>query len=298
MNRYLGIDMGGTGTRWVLTDARGTELGRGRAPGATGHLFNPEARARFSAVIAEIAQQSGGPVDGLYAGVTGLGGKAVEEAREILSKALDCPRDTIWASDDMSLAYRAIFAPGEGHLVSAGTGSVGLHIGQDGEPIRVGGRGILIDDGGSGAWIALRSLDAVFREIDLKGPEAETTPLAEHLFAAIGGSDWDSVRAYIYGGDRGQIGALAQAVAQAARAGDKTALGLLDAAGRELARLAQALVARGGHKPVAFIGGVLALDPGITERLRAELNDIELVFPKVDAALSGACLAAEHYGAR
>lgn len=298
MSRYLGIDMGGTGTRWVFCDAGGRELARGRAPGATGHLFNPDARARFIAVIADIAGQSEAAVDGVYAGVTGLGGKAVDEASEILTKALGCSRETVWASDDMSLAYRAIFAPGEGHLISAGTGSVGLHISDGDEPIRVGGRGILIDDGGSGAWIALRALDHVFREIDLKGAEAELTPLAQSLFAAMGGSDWDSVRAYIYGGDRGQIGALAQAVAQAGQVGDKTALALLDAAGGELARLAKALLARGGHKPVAFIGGVLALDPAITERLQAELTDIELVFPKVDAALSGARLAAEHYGAR
>lgn len=298
MSRYLGIDMGGTGTRWVLADGKGTELGRGRAPGATGHLFNPEARSRFVAVIAEIARQSAGPVDGLYAGVTGLGGKAADEAREILSGALDCPRAAIWAGDDMSLAYRAVFAPGEGHLVSAGTGSVGLHIPSRGEAIRVGGRGILIDDGGSGAWIALRALDTIFREIDLKGPEAETGPLAASLFDAIGGSDWDSVRAYVYAGDRGQIGGLAQAVAQAGKAGDETALALLDAAGTELARLARALVARGGHRPVAFIGGVLALDPAITARLGAELADIEILFPKVDAALSGARLAAQHYGAR
>ena len=34
--------------------------------------------------------------------------------------------------DDIMLAYAAVFAPGEGHLVSAGTGSIGLHLGQAG----------------------------------------------------------------------------------------------------------------------------------------------------------------------
>lgn len=289
----LGIDVGGTGSRWALADANGALVARGSAAGATGHLFNPEAKANFSATVAEIAQQVEGPVGAAFAGITGLGEKTVPEARAIIGQALGCPTGKVHATDDIELAFRARFSPGEGHLVAAGTGSVGLHIKADGEHIRVGGRGILIDDGGSGAWLALRALSAVYHRVDETGMPADAALLAEALFTAIGGQSWDDVRAFVYAGDRGRIGGLAQAVATAAQAGDPVASTLLDQAAEELARLAKALLARGGKVPVAFVGGVLALDPRIKSGILAALPDIEVEFPIIDAALSAARIASQ-----
>src|SRR5690606_26142305 len=142
----------------------------------------------------------------------------------------------------------------EGHLVSAGTGSIGIHVGVDGAMVRVGGRGILIDDAGSGSWIALRALDQVYRSLDRNGTFAEVEALADALFSLVGGAEWHDVRQYVYAGDRGKIGALAVAVGQAAAAGDNAALSILRDAGAELAGLALALQHRAGIRPVAIIG--------------------------------------------
>lgn len=292
MARFAGIDVGGTGSRWAVIDGAGTLVARGSAAGATGHLFNPDMRAKFTAMAHEIAAQAGG-ITALHAGVTGLGGKAIPDAQKILAAAFGSAPEHVTATDDMELAFRARFAPGEGHLISAGTGSVGLHIARDGTHIRVGGRGTLIDDGGAGAWIALRALDIVHRQIDETGT---TGLLGQTLFTAIGGADWDTVRAYVYAGDRGRIGALAPAVAQAAQAGDADARALLDRAILELARLAKALLARGGTLPVDFVGGVLTLDPSIKPGLTAALPGITVNFPAIDAALSAASIAKAHYG--
>ena len=184
----------------------------------------------------------------------------------------------------MELAYRAAFAPGAGHLISAGTGSIGLHVTADGQIIRVGGRGLLIDDGGSGTWIALTALDRLYRLIDETGSTAGAQILADELFTAIGGSDWDATRAYIYGSDRGRIGALAQAVARAATKGDALALDILTQAGTELARLGQALVARAGHLPIGYVGGIIDLHPQIRLSLADALPDEVLLYPRLDAA--------------
>jgi glucosamine kinase len=159
--------------------------------------------------------------------------------------------------------------------------------------VRVGGRGILIDDAGAGAWLALRALDAVYRRIDETGGPADAARLAEALFAAIGGEDWDSVRAYVYAGDRGRIGALAPAVAQAALAGDPVATNLIEAAGREIARLAAALIAREGPAPVDFIGGVLNIHPAIKQAIAAALPSVRMGFPTIDAASAAARIARE-----
>lgn len=291
--RYLGIDVGGSASRWVLVDGAGTEIARGTAPGATGHLFAVAERERFARVIGEIGAASGGDVQAVQAGITGLGTLARREARQVLAAQFGLGEEVVGTSDDMELAYRACFAPGEGHLVAAGTGSIGLHIAAAGETVRVGGRGLLIDDGGSGSWITLRALDRLYRQIDETGSPGAAQGLADALYAAIGGSSWDDVRSFVYGSDRGRIGTLAQAVAAAASAGDSVAAGVLEDAAEELARLARALLGSCGPRPVAFVGGVLALHPAIAAGLNKALPDIELRYPRIDAALHAAQMARE-----
>jgi len=285
MTTYLGIDIGGTASRWVLVDEDGIEVARGSAAGATGHLFNSVERERLSATLAAIAEavREFTPV-GACLGVTGLGEAVHGAARDLVTALLGVAPSAIQLGDDMELAFRAAFAPGTGHLVSAGTGSIGLHLRADGEMIRVGGRGLLIDDGGSGTWIALTALDQLYRRIDETGGPADAGQLAEQLFAAMGGSTWDDTRSFIYGSDRGRIGTLAQAVGRAATQGDPVATEVLKRAAVELARLAQALITRAGPLPVAFIGGITTLHPLIRDGLEAELPGAAISFPQIDAA--------------
>ncbi|WP_052732105.1 N-acetylglucosamine kinase [Devosia geojensis] len=291
--RFLGIDIGGTASRWVVADGGGAVVTRGAAAGATGHLFNPAEREKFAGVIATIAAEAQPhlPVAGAFLGVTGLGERAYDDARAIAGAAIGLTPDRVGASDDMELAFRATFAPGAGHLISAGTGSVGLHVAADGELVRVGGRGILIDDGGSGTWIALTALDKIYRLIDETGSTDGARLLADALFAAMGGDDWSATRAYIYGSDRGRIGALAQVVAGAADKGDPLALAILEDAARELARLGHALVNRAGNKPIGYVGGVIGLHRVIKPGLIAALAGCEVVFPTIDAAHHAARMA-------
>lgn len=290
MTAFLGIDVGGTAARWVAIDQSGAVLARGSAPGATGHLFAGSSRAAFEASVAAIAAGfPARPVGAVHAGITGLGPRAHADAEAIIAAAFATTRVTV--ADDMQLAYRAVFAPGEGHLVSAGTGSIGLHLSAAGDTIRVGGRGILIDDGGSGSWIALTALDRLYRVIDAHGAPAGAERLAEALFAAIGGAGWDDVRSFVYAGDRGRIGTLATAVAAAAAAADPLAVGVLLDATTELARLGRALVARAGPRPLAFVGGVLELDPAMKPTLMAAFPGLAVSFPRPDAARRAAELA-------
>lgn len=291
--RFIGVDIGGTASRWVVADADGAEIARGAASGATGHLFNPAERERFAATIGAIAAdaQAHLPIAAAFLGVTGLGERAFDEARAIAGAVLGLDPARIGTSDDMELAFRAAFAPGAGHLVSAGTGSVGLHVTTDGMLVRVGGRGLLIDDGGSGTWIALTALDRLYRLIDETGGPGEAGILAEELFAAMGGDDWSATRAYVYGSDRGRIGALAQAVARAADRDDPIALATLGQAAEELARLGRALTKRAGSLPIGYVGGVIGLHKSIKPALTAALSGCQVVFPQIDAAQHAAVMA-------
>ena len=292
---HLGLDVGGTASRWVACDEAGQVLARGKVPGATGHLFNPAEKERLRTALAQVAHAlsaSGLGPRSLTAGLTGYGSAVAAEARALLGTLFGIAPDAIILTDDIVLAYIANFAPGEGHLVSAGTGSIGLHLGEGNTYIRVGGRGILIDDAGSGSWIALQALDAMYRALDQSGSFDSAETLAKQVFAAIGGDSWHDIRQFVYTGDRGRIGTLAMAVASAAEQGDALALSILQRAGAELARLAQALIARAGTRPLGFAGGVLSLHPVIPAEIRRQLpgHDIRLV--NADAALAAAQLQA------
>lgn len=290
---HLGIDVGGTASRWVACDETGGVVARGKTNGATGHLFNAIERDRLQKALSAIATElsAQGLVAGFVTvGLTGYGVAVFAQMTQLLADTFGVAAANAIVVDDMTLAYVAIFAPGEGHLVSAGTGSIGLHIGEDGKIVRVGGRGILIDDAGSGSWIALRALDQVYRCLDHTGSFSDVAVLAQQLFAVIGSDDWHGVRQFVYGGDRGIIGSLAVAVGKAGEQGDESALAILRDAGRELAEMGKALIGRAGKRPIGFIGGVLSLHPSIGDEIAQSLagHDVRLV--QSDTALAAARL--------
>lgn len=269
----LGIETGGTGSRWCLSAPSGAILARGEMEPMTGHVFTQAERDRVSGVFTRLAAELAGigKPAAIVAGVTGLGPESAVRAvfSEILATAFGCPEEKILVVDDMWLGYRARFQPGEGIIVYSGTGSIGYHLGADGEVIRAGGRGVLIDDGGSAAWIAAEALRRLLRREDEVSGSGWNSALGHALAQALGGASWDAVRTHVYGGDRGSLGLLARAVATAGDAGDAIAAGIFTQAGEELARLALALRARAGARPVALCGRAATLSPLIAQRFQA-----------------------------
>ena len=268
----LGIETGGTGSRWCLSAASGAILARGEIEPMTGHVFTQSERERVSGIFKRLTTELDGvgrPA-AIVAGVTGLGPESAVRAvfSAMLASAFGCSEAQILVVDDMWLGYRARFQPGEGIIVYSGTGSIGYHLSTEGEIIRAGGRGVLIDDGGSAAWIAAEALRRLLRREDEVPGSGWGSALGHALALALGGASWDAVRTYVYGGDRGSLGLLARSVAVAAEAGDAAAAAIFSQAGEELARLANALRARVGNKPVALCGRAATLSPLIAKRFQ------------------------------
>lgn len=293
----LGIDAGGTATRWRLADHQGHCVAQGNAEPLTGHLFSAAAEERARQIILDMAQavmRQGKPL-GIVAGITGLTRDTPSEAkmRALFAEIFELPPDKVFVAEDMWIAYLSYFALGEGILVYSGTGSIGYYLSDAKEVIRVGGRGNLIDDGGSGFWIAREALKTVLRQEEESPGEGWATTLGRYLEKALGGTDWNIVRSFVYGGDRGKIGSLARAVGDAARADDQTALRILQEAGEELARLANSLIKRVGPRPVALAGGSSRLHPILAEAFRRDLvAPVEFITTDLDAGLTAATLAA------
>ena len=265
----LGIDAGGTQTRWALAARETGIVAEGAVRGMSAlQLRQPEALAETLAGLAAEVLAHGKPVR-VHAGLTGLGDEA-EALRALVAAPLGLAPDAVAITSDIEIAYLDIFAPGEGYVVYAGTGSVAAFVDAGGVLHRAGGRGVLLDDGGGGFWIGREALRHVWRAEDERPGSWRGSPLARALFEHIGGSDWLHSRAFIYGGDRGEMGRLALAVAKAA-GDDPVAREILAGAGRELARLALAMTQRYGPRPVALTGRAAALHPLIAESMRSAL---------------------------
>src|SRR5471030_29033 len=298
----LGIDAGGTRTRWALADADGAIIAEGSVAGwSATQMADPAGRAAaqamFSALAADVlaaglpgagSQAAGSPPAGapaqVCAGLTGFGGQADVAALiiEWLSGALCIAPQAVQLRSDIEIAYLDSFAPGEGYLVYAGTGSIAAWIDVDGVFHRAGGRGVLLDDGGGGYWIASEALRHIWRREDEAPGAWRASAMARAVFAHIGGDDWSLSRDFMYGRERGAIGALALAVAASADA-DAQARLILQQAGAELARLALALVSRHGARPIALAGGASTLHPLIAQSMREALSSA--LSPLMPAAL-------------
>jgi glucosamine kinase len=265
----LGIDAGGTQTRWALAAPDGAILAEGRVEGLSALLMgSPHGRETVRATFAELATSvlpHGMPTK-VQAGLTGFGGDS-ELLQRWLAELLHVEPAGVRFCSDMEIAYRASFAPGEGYLVYAGTGSIGAFIDADGQFHRAGGRGVVLDDGGGGFWIAREALRHIWRLEDECPGAWRSSTMAQAVFDYVGGDDWACSRQFIYGQERGAVGKLALAVAATADQ-DPAASAILRNAGGELARLAQALISRFGPRPVAVSGRAAELHPSIVAAMR------------------------------
>ena len=297
----LGIDAGGTQTRWALALSSGELIADGHVDGFSALQMGTAAgRARIHTALTAIADAVlaiGRPAQ-VVAGITGF---ADDTERDGLAALIAAPLGigsrAIFLGSDMEIAYRDLFAPGGGYLIYAGTGSIGAYIDAAEKFHRVGGHGGILDDAGSGFWIAIEALRHIWRAEDERPSSWRESAMATEIFAHIGGSNWSASREFLYGGgfegNRGNIGKLALAVAASAAA-DPVARRILGAAGGELARLAATLVARFGPRPIVLSGRVAALHPLIEQGMRARLpHDIRLEARMSDGHHAAARIAAK-----
>lgn len=302
MHQGLGLDVGGTQTRWALTAADASLVAQGDVAGFSAMQLETAAGERLvSEVLASLAVQvaASGGVSAIYAGVTGFG-SAVDHCstvlRALLVRHLKIAPEAVCLSSDIELACRAAFEPGQGYLVYAGTGSIAGFVDGHGAFHRAGGRGGILDDGGSGYWITLEAMRKIWRAEDERPGNWVDSPMAAAVFDAIGGSDWALSRELIYGGSRGRIGQLAMAVAASADQ-DPWAADILRRAGYELARLGQAMLGRFGRRPLALAGRAARLHPLIELSMRERLpSDCELRRPDLQAHVAAARMALDILG--
>jgi N-acetylglucosamine kinase-like BadF-type ATPase len=235
---FVGIDLGGSGTRAALADAEGSLLASGRGP-AVGHKSGSAGRRSLGraldAALAPIGQAIVAEACVIHAGATGL---SIPGRREALHLELTSrfPRAQVQVSNDALIALWGGLAGREGVAVLAGTGSIALARSADGREARAGGWGYLLGDEGGGQWLGRGALSLYLQVLEGRVGPSTLTELVGGAVAALTVSD---VLGWFYGGSDQvtRLAALAPLVARAAEAGDQSADDMLCRASEALSEL-------------------------------------------------------------
>jgi N-acetylglucosamine kinase-like BadF-type ATPase len=264
---YLGVDGGGSKTRFLLIDEEGKLLGA-HSDGPAYHLeIGLEMLERMLAHgIAQTLKQAGMAPAGLtfaFFGLPAYGEDRAVQAKLDAAPAAALPQGRYCCGNDMVCGWAGALAGAEGINIVAGTGSIayGEYAGRS---ARAGGWGELFSDEGSAYWLAREGLQLFSRMSDGRSPRGALHGILRRHFAL--GADLDLCAA-LYGksaSQRSQLAQLSRLIAEAASAGDAAAMALFTRAVTELADIVDAVrdrlqVPAGLDLPLSYSGGLFQL---------------------------------------
>lgn len=301
----LALDGGGTHTRAVVIAPDATVLAQATGPGC-----NPFDRPEWAENLRHLLEQM--PRATLQAAVLGMAGydaaRPSSAQQEQVARAALGPDVRLWLENDVETAHRAAFAGQTGVFVLAGTGSVAMAVGANGQTARAGGWGWLLGDEGGGYWIGRKALGYATRYLD--DPSVPFSTFAQELLHSLnlpttGPTAPDALREWLRTRThpRSAVGDVAATVHTLALNEDTYAIALLRAAGGHLAELAHTTAKQVSNQPPSPLplawsyGGSVMRNPvvlqTVTSLLGAEPHPATLP-PIGGAVLKAAQLAGWH----
>lgn len=239
----MGIDGGGTGCRAVLADVAGRVIGR--ADGGPANVMSDRDEAvRTILGVTQAALAGRDPAD--CVACLGLAGAEVADAGVWLPPFLPFARAMV--VQDAQTALQGALGDADGIVAAIGTGSVFMRRLQ-GQVTVVGGRGAVLGDEASGAWLGKRLLARTLRAAD--GVE-DHSPLTRALLAGMGGVG--GIIAFARTASGADFAARARILAD--NPADPAAMAVLDRADRHVAAYVARLQPPGEPLPVTFTGGL------------------------------------------
>ncbi|MES1262819.1 MAG: BadF/BadG/BcrA/BcrD ATPase family protein [Peristeroidobacter soli] len=296
---FLGVDGGGTKTRFALLDASRKLVGEAQL----GTSYYPEVgldgvRSVLADGVATMLANAGideTQIAYAFFGLPAYGedSKATPVLQSMPASILRHQRYT--CDNDMVCGWAGSLGAEDGINIVAGTGSIGY--GQRGSlSARAGGWGEVFSDEGSAYWIAVQGLSAYSRMSDGRLPKGPLHALINETLSLT--EDLD-LCAHVYGENaksRAELAQLSRVVAKAAALGDAAAMEIFQRAGVELARIADAVRRKLDYPPGesvrlsysggAFSAGDVLLGP-FQDSLKAASENFVLCQP----------LHEPHYGA-
>lgn len=287
----IGIDGGGTRTRFTLFNERGQAVAEAAGPSC--HVLQTDKETAIHILREGIKQLNPDGESFISAGLAGYGQDPFyrKKIEEICDEAFDSP---YILHNDIETAFEGALDGRDGIVVIAGTGSIAFSR-KDGKTRRCGGWGMNLGDEGSAWWIAKMLLNEFTKQSDGR---KDKTILYEMVRKALNlKEDYeliavmnDAVR-----GSRTETARLAKTAYEAAVAGDEAAVSVYRKAADEIASMIRTLQEDfGGETEVSYIGGVFQAQELILDPLRAQLENCTLHAP-VHKPEYGAFLLAKQF---
>lgn len=290
---FLGLDIGGSRCRFEWWPAGAAPGGDAPSVQPAVHGIEATVQGLATALFAACRERVPTAAVGALAGV----GDAATSAAIVAGLRARGIAFPVAVVGDVMAAVAAALADGPGLLLWAGTGSFAIARAGDGSLHRVGGRGYLLGDQGSGYDLVRRAAAAVLLALDGLGP---ATTLTAALTEAFGAPSPARLGAVLQRLAPGEVAGRLPHVLAAAAAGDQVANAVLADGVAALAMLGAAAVRAAGLSfgglPIAIGGGVLTGVPTIAAALAGRLQSLGATAPRViaprAAALGAAWLAA------
>jgi N-acetylglucosamine kinase-like BadF-type ATPase len=303
---FLGVDGGGTKTRFALVDGDGALAASHEGPSSYHLQVGIDGvRGVLADGLAALFEQAGVDGHAVTHAFFGLPAHGEDDAARVLLDAM--PERLLGhrryrCGNDMVCAFAGSLAGEDGINLVAGTGSIGYGE-RRGRSARAGGWGEIFGDEGSAYWIAVQGLNIFTRMSDGRLPKGSLHAAFRHSLDLT--ADLDICAAVMNARTRERIAAMSRIVARAAQDGDCWAVRILDDAARELAAVAEAV--RQALKfdpdeivPLSCSGGVfnagaLILDP-LKRHLEQKSATYRLRVPILPPSFGAAIYAAKLVG--
>lgn len=274
---FLGIDGGGSKCKAVILNNSMQVLGEGIS-GAANPFHNLERAQQSISHAAELAL-SDANLDASLKGelIAGIGLAGVNLPKYFqLMQQWQHPFKSMHLATDLHIACLGAHDGEDGAIMITGTGSCG-YVTNQGDSLVIGGHGFPHGDICSGAWLGFKAVEKVLLSFD--GIINETS-LTEALFNALGCSDSNTLIEAIAGNGATFYAKLAIPVFDAADAGDKIAIEIINEGCQYFEAVFNKLMARNPNK-LSLIGGLKPrllqwLSPEVTSKISEPENQPEI----------------------
>ncbi len=290
MNYLIAMDGGGTKTEAVLFDETGRILAFESGPGSNvTDIGESESRACVLGLYDRVLDRAPGRITAFYGAIAGAIVNGDPYSETILA---DGRTASSRVEDDGPSILAATLGPVNGCAMVCGTGS-SLFVRIEGEPLRhLGGKGYLIDTGGSGFELGRDAIRTAMRAVDGRVPP---TALTGYLEKIIGEPVDDHLIPLIHHRGRAYIASLAPAVFRARKDGDPAAIEIFE---RQSALLADLTFAAArffpGDFPVVIGGGIAEHYPEYVDAIRAKCDPRADLIASTAPPVYGAAVLAMH----
>ncbi|WP_426369275.1 N-acetylglucosamine kinase [Pseudocolwellia sp. HL-MZ7] len=305
---YLGIDGGGTKTAFIIIDKAGKVLAQHEE--TTSYYIEIGLDGLKTLLVNGViktlikAKLSADQIDYAFFGLPAYGedSQVIDQITAIPSELF--PISKYICGNDMIPGWASALGCKNGINIVAGTGSIAY--GEfNGTQARCGGWGEVFSDEGSAYWVAKLGLEAFTRMSDGRLEQGPLYTLIKSHFNLTNDLDICGVVLNQWQASRSKIAQLSVIVADAALAGDTTALAIFDKAAQELTLIIESTRKQLGYKEdeeviVSYSGGVFNAKDLILKPLNKYLSEavgcFTLVKPKYQPVIGSALYAAKLNG--